>query len=269
MGIIILAIMEISITIMVRDLKTIITLQQQESYPPPEPTPTSFIETLRIVRSFALIPKFLLTPITGEIFTTFQYYPLLQKQIRFIAKFLLTLVACKIFATFMDSLYNLTLDSPQRCANCTRKEDKKSRKCCASCQRPICSNHSYILCNTYDHREEWPAGARAARESRAPVRVQDAARADIRVAARRLGRLDPCRSDDGSLRQAHGRQHVPEKFKSVAAIQSLELGREPEFSLRGSPGRPLEDEIQEERRRESLLSRGRSGEAAFRRTRYR
>ncbi|CAB0039072.1 unnamed protein product, partial [Trichogramma brassicae] len=50
---------------------------------------------------------------------------------------------------FNEPHINLTLDSPQRCANCTRKEDKKSRKCCASCQRPICSNHSYILCNTF------------------------------------------------------------------------------------------------------------------------
>ncbi|CAB0041725.1 unnamed protein product [Trichogramma brassicae] len=78
----------------------------------------------------------------------------------------------------INILKNLTLDSPQRCANCTRKEDKKSRKCCASCQRPICSNHSYILCNTYPRirsaskTDFWIAGAsrlRSRSNSRSPV----------------------------------------------------------------------------------------------------
>ncbi|KAL7294239.1 hypothetical protein TKK_0012255 [Trichogramma kaykai] len=46
-----------------------------------------------------------------------------------------------------NSLMNVDLEAPQRCVSCTRKEDRKSRKGCSSCKRPICSYHRFILCN--------------------------------------------------------------------------------------------------------------------------
>lgn len=44
-------------------------------------------------------------------------------------------------------LVNVELRQPQRCVSCTRKQDKKSRKACASCHRPICRDHSFIICD--------------------------------------------------------------------------------------------------------------------------
>ncbi|XP_032671956.1 piggyBac transposable element-derived protein 4-like [Odontomachus brunneus] len=41
----------------------------------------------------------------------------------------------------------LQLTLRQRCAFCTRKEDKKTREACASCKRPICDNHRILFCN--------------------------------------------------------------------------------------------------------------------------
>ncbi|KAL7292612.1 hypothetical protein TKK_0013742 [Trichogramma kaykai] len=46
-----------------------------------------------------------------------------------------------------NSLINVDLDAPQRCVSYTRKEDRKIRKGCSSCKRPICSYHRFILCN--------------------------------------------------------------------------------------------------------------------------
>lgn len=44
-------------------------------------------------------------------------------------------------------LKNIELQRCQRCVNCTRHEDRKTRKGCASCERPICNSHSFLICN--------------------------------------------------------------------------------------------------------------------------
>lgn len=43
-------------------------------------------------------------------------------------------------------LRQIELSSQQRCPLCPRKADKKTKRSCASCQRPACVKHSFIIC---------------------------------------------------------------------------------------------------------------------------
>lgn len=45
------------------------------------------------------------------------------------------------------SLEHIELPQAMRCALCSRKEDRKTRKGCSSCHRPVCNEHSFPLCN--------------------------------------------------------------------------------------------------------------------------
>lgn len=44
------------------------------------------------------------------------------------------------------TLQRIQLDYQQRCVLRKRKDDKKSRKGCASCTRAVCDKHSFIIC---------------------------------------------------------------------------------------------------------------------------
>lgn len=52
----------------------------------------------------------------------------------------------KIDITLNKKFEREYLDRRQRCALCTRKEDKKIQEGCSSCKRPICDKHRLFFC---------------------------------------------------------------------------------------------------------------------------
>lgn len=47
-----------------------------------------------------------------------------------------------------DTFERVRLPSRQRCALCTRKEDKKTYEACCVCELPICDKHRLHVCHS-------------------------------------------------------------------------------------------------------------------------